>query len=186
MLEALGVPFRVLLLEVPETVLLGESPWQTARRLAGLKLEQAATLDRSSVILAADTTVELEGAALGKPRSVDEARAMLRLLRGSEHLVHTAIAARRVGFVAGAVCSTKVRMRSYDDSEIERYVATGEPLDKAGGYAIQDPTFRPVQEIYGLYSTVVGLPLGPTARLLSLVGCEVRLDCGADRYETGA
>jgi MAF protein len=111
--------------------------------------------------LAADTTVLLGETHLAKPADFEEGRAMLRILRGREHLVATgvALAGPEPGRIASATAITRVLMRAYTDDEIEAYVMTGDSLDKAGGYTILSATFRPVERIYGCYPSVAGLPL---------------------------
>ncbi len=112
------------------------------------------------VVIAADTTVALDGAILGKPATADEARQMLARLRGRVHQVHTAVCvADAEGHEASAVHTAQVTMRDYGDAEIDAYVATGDPFDKAGGYAIQHPVFRPVAALSGCYLGVMGLSL---------------------------
>lgn len=160
--------------------MLGESPWSSARRTASEKLAAARACWLNEAVVAADTVVELEGVALGKPASSREAVSMLQALRGRTHLVHTAVAASSRGTIRIVVCTTRVEMRAYTDDEITQYIATGEPFDKAGGYAIQDPYFAPVRHIRGLYSNVVGLPLGPTARLLMSLGLSLGPYTAAD------
>jgi MAF protein len=111
--------------------------------------------------LAADTTVLLGETHLAKPADFEEGRAMLRMLRGREHLVATgvALAGPEPGRIASATAITRVLMREYSDDEIEAYVLTGDSLDKAGGYTILSTTFRPVERIHGCYPSVAGLPL---------------------------
>lgn len=173
LLRRLGLEFRVSPVVLSETVRPGESPWETARRLAGEKLRLACTLARGEIVLAADTVVELDGAALGKPRTEEEAWDMLSRLRGRRHLVHTAVAVHSPGTHASAVVTTVVGMRAYTDSEIAQYVATRAPFDKAGGYGIHNRTFHPVAAIKGSYTNVLGLPIGATARLLTPLGVEL-------------
>jgi septum formation protein len=167
------VPFEVRRVDVDETPLPGESPWQGARRTALLKLACARMLWPEEPVLTADTVVELDGQALGKPVSAEDAVRTLERLRARCHLVHTCVAAGRVGVQASVVCTTRVRMRAYGDEEVRAYVATGDPMDKAGAYAIQAESFLPVEGLHGSYSNVVGLPLAATARLLRLLGLEV-------------
>ncbi|MDP9378900.1 MAG: Maf family protein [Chloroflexota bacterium] len=179
LLSRLGVPFEVRPVGADEAHAPGETPWQHARRVALLKLACARRTRADEAVLVADTIVELDGVALGKPRSGEEAVRMLEALRGRSHAVHTAVAIGAQGIHATVVCTTQVTMRHYSDEDLHAYVATGEPLDKAGAYAIQDEHFAPVSQVHGSYSNVVGLPLAPTARLLRLVGYEVTSD---DRY----
>ena len=120
------------------------------------------------MVLAADTTVLLEGESLAKPASADEAAAMLRQLRGREHLVATgiALAGPAPAAIISATATTRVLMRHYTDDEISAYVATGDPMDKAGAYSIQHPHFHPVARIAGCHLGVIGLPLCIVATFL--------------------
>lgn len=179
-LERLGASFIVSPIDVGEAPLCGESPWATALRLAVLKLSRARERHPAAVVLAADTVVDLDGRVLGKPASAGDAGEMLRVLRGRDHVVHSAVAAGLPGIRASVVCSTRVSMRPYSDAEIAAYVATGAPMDKAGAYAIQSDVLRPAASIDGLYSTVVGLPLAPTAHLLRRLGVALRGDAGSE------
>ncbi len=176
LLRQLEAPFQVLPVDVSETSLPGEDPWNTARRLALSKLRAARPGQPEGTLLTADTLVDLDGRSLGKPVSAEEAVRTLQALAGRPHLVHTAVALSSWGFLGVVICTTEVEMRPYTAREIEDSVASGEPTDKAGAYAIQDPVFRPVRRIRGLYSNVVGLPLGPTARLLRDGGVAVPTD----------
>ena len=137
-------------------------------RLAETKARAVTASRPSGVILAADTMVIIDERALGKPADAAEAAAMLRQLRGREHAVMTGVAvmdaARRRSWAETAV--SRVIMARYPDDFIDRYVASGAPLDKAGAYAIQDVGGALVDAIVGSYSNVVGLPLALTARLL--------------------
>jgi len=124
------------------------------------------------LILAADTTVILDGEMLSKPTDSADARRMLRLLRGRGHQVATGVAlydGRDEVLTSGRLC-TSVWMRAYSDAELEAYVATGDPLDKAGAYAVQHEIFHPVERVEGCYLTVMGLPLCLVARLLRARG----------------
>ncbi len=173
LLKELAVSFRVCPVDVPEMPLPGENPWATARRLALLKMD-AARVERTGVlVLTADTVVDLDGTALGKPASEEQAVWMLRALSGRRHLVHTAVALGGPGILRIVTCTTEVEMRAYTAREIADSVASGQPMDKAGAYAIQDDRLQPVHRIRGLYSNVVGLPLAPTARLLGRSGVPV-------------
>ena len=121
-------------------------------------------------MLAADTLVVLDGALLGKPADPLEAVAMLAALRGRVHVVYTAVCVMRDGQAETRVSATDVKMRAYTDAEIEAYVETGDPLDKAGAYGIQDPHFAPVESWDGCYSAVMGLPMGLAARMSAAAG----------------
>jgi MAF protein len=126
---------------------------------------------RDPIVLAADTVVVSDGTIHGKPSDDSEATAMLRSLRGRAHQVSTGVALAAMGeIVWTSVVTTTVWMRDYPDDEIERYVRSGRPLDKAGAYGIQDTEFRPVERIGGCLSNVVGLPLCEVRRALSAIG----------------
>ena len=167
-LTDLGLTFEVRPADVDETPLPGEIPGATARRLAIAKA-QALAADGHTV-LGADTVVAMDGHAIGKPADADEARAMLKRLRSRPHEVVTAVAVVRNGKTYANGATTGVAMRDYTDDEIEAYVASGDPLDKAGAYAIQNLGFHPVQMWNGCYCNVVGLPLALTAALLHQSG----------------
>lgn len=125
-----------------------------------------------TLVLGADTEVFLEGRALGKPADAADAVRMLRALRGRVHEVITGLALVEVGGRREETASvtTRVRMAEYTEAAIEAYVATGEPFDKAGGYAVQGEGGRLVAEVDGCYSNVVGLPVEATRRLLAAWG----------------
>jgi septum formation protein len=126
------------------------------------------------IVLGADTEVVLDGRLLGKPRDADDAARMLRELRDRVHEVITGVALVEAGSPAPreetAVVITRVRMRPYTDGEIDEYVASGEPLDKAGGYAVQGLGSRLVAEVNGCFTNVVGLPMTTTRHLLERWG----------------
>lgn len=168
LIALLGHPVEVLPVPADETPWPGEDPVGYAVRLARAKLEAAIPQAPDALIIAADTVVDFEGEILGKPADAAAARAMLRALRGRPHSVHTAIALyhplRKERQLE--VATARVAMRPYTDAEIEAYIATGDPFDKAGAYAIQHPTFRPAAGVEGCYAAVVGLPLCHLARAL--------------------
>jgi MAF protein len=152
----------------------GESPADYALRQAGAKARgsakarKAAERSTEGLVVAADTVVDLDGRVLGKPGSLPDARAMLRSLRGREHRVTTGLAVAAPGeqeLVTGSE-TTIVKMRRYSGEEIDAYVATGAPFDKAGGYGIQDLPFAPTESVLGCYLNVVGLPLCRLSALL--------------------
>ena len=127
-------------------------------------------------MLAADTVVVVDGVLLGKPRDAAEARTMLATIAGREHEVLTGIALRASGpppREAASVERTRVRVASLDADEIDWYVASGEPMDKAGAYAIQGLGALLVEEVYGNYTNVVGLPLPATRRLFGQLGLDL-------------
>jgi MAF protein len=162
-----GWKYDVLNAQVDETPLPGEDGIKYVQRLAKSKAHAAAIgAGVAGVIIAADTSV-IDGQSsgkvmiLGKPRDRDEAMGMLRGLRGHAHQVHTAIFILNTpeGTELSDLCTTDVPMRNYSDEEIEAYVAGGDPMDKAGAYAIQHVGFHPVQKLAGCYANVMGLPL---------------------------
>jgi len=134
------------------------------------------------IILAADTAVVDGKAILGKPKNTAEAVEMLQRLRGRTHQVYTGIAVMRLldGNLVTDLCVTDVPMRAYGEEEINAYVATGDPLDKAGAYAIQHPQFHPVETMSGCYASVMGLPLCHLTRTLCQLDIAPRTDISAE------
>jgi septum formation protein len=164
-----GWRFTVQPVEVDERPLPGENPRVYVTRLAVDKARAAALRAAPDVIVvAADTTVAYEGEILGKPEDALQAESMLRRLRGRTHQVYTALAALRPedGRLLTDCCETPVTMREYTDVEMGEYIASGDPLDKAGAYAIQHGGFNPVSRLEGCYANVMGLPLCHLARTL--------------------
>jgi len=178
LLALAGWPYRIQPAEVDETPLPGEPAEAYVLRLAESKARAAAGFAAEGLVLAADTTVVDAGSILGKPNDADQARAMLRQLRGRSHQVLTALAVlqSRTDRLLIDVCATDVPMRAYTEVEIEAYVASGDPLDKAGAYAIQHAGFHPVASLAGCYANVVGLPLCHLARMLRTLGLPPRAD----------
>ena len=129
-----------------------------------------------ALVIGADTSVVLEEEVLGKPEDEAEAWAMLTALRGRSHRVVTGVTVALNGNTASSVTSSEVAMRDYSDDEMQAYIESGEPFDKAGGYAIQDSDFAPVSMFYGCYLNVVGFPLCEVMRQLSDVGVDVGLN----------
>jgi septum formation protein len=172
LLSALGVTFGVAPADVDESPLPGEHPHALARRLGQAKARVAAGQRRNALVIAADTLVVLGGEILGKPASRAEALAMLSRLRGRRHLVDTGLALHHAasGLSGVWVAETPVVMRTYGDDEMLRYVATGDPLDKAGAYAVQHDGFAPVARLEDCYANVVGLPLCHLYRALAVWG----------------
>jgi MAF protein len=176
----LGVPFRVVVTPVEEDAAPASSgqPEELAEALAIAKAEAVAREEREGIVIAADTIVVDGEAILGKPADGSEAAATLRRLKGRTHRVITGLAVVDPGSgqrVASHVV-TLVQMRDYSDAEVAAYVARGEPLDKAGAYAIQDEQFRPVASYDGCYCNVVGLPLKALVLLLRRAGLDIKLD----------
>ena len=168
LLQLLGLSFEVFPADLDETWRDGELPAAHAERLATQKA--AARPRPGAVTVGADTIVVIDGAILGKPRDAAEARAMLRRLAGREHEVFTGVAVLHGGRAASGVTRTVVRFRELDEATITAYVATGEPLDKAGAYGIQGFGAVLVERIDGDYFTVMGLGLGLLVDLLERVG----------------
>jgi septum formation protein len=183
-----GWRFQVQAADVDESIIEGELAVGYVLRLAQSKAEAVAkNFNRQEVILASDTTVVDGGEILGKPEDPTQAVAMLRQLRAHTHQVHTALTVHCVsdGVQYSEVCTTDVPMRAYSDAEIAAYVASGDPLDKAGAYAIQNRDFRPVENLSGCFASVMGLPLCHLARLLRRIGMpapagDVAAACQAD------
>jgi septum formation protein len=172
LLEQVGVRYAVVDVEVDERHVPGEAPAAYVRRVATEKaLAGDAALGLPAArVLAADTAVILGNAILGKPRDAADARRMLGALSGREHRVLSAVALAAHGECRTALSESRVWMRETSAAERAAYAATGEPLDKAGGYAIQGLGAVFVQRLEGSYSGVMGLPLFETARLLREAG----------------
>ncbi|MEX2161126.1 MAG: Maf family protein [Anaerolineales bacterium] len=164
-------PFEVAPADINEDPLPAEEPQAYVLRLAEEKARVAAAAyhGQDALVLAADTTVAHAGRILGKPADAQEARAILKELRGKEHIALTAIALIRTldGARLSDLAVTQVPMRSYSDEEIEAYIASGDPLDKAGAYAIQHAGFHPVAAMQGCFANVAGLPLCHLMRTLA-------------------
>ena len=167
LLATLGLPFEILAAEVDESLRSGEAPERSVARLAVQKAEAGARLRPDALVLGADTLVVLDGFAFGKPSDAARARSMLRELSGRTHRVWTGVAVAAAGepTLSRAVVA-EVVFRSLSAREIDVYVATGEPLDKAGGYAIQGRAAAFVSELRGELSAVVGLSMSATLELL--------------------
>lgn len=190
LLALAGWMFDVLVADVDESVApFGESPANYVLRLAETKARAVVSQAHSNqIILAADTTVVDGQEILGKPKDSTEAVSMLTRLRGHAHQVYTGVALLRLSdrLLLRDLCVTDVPMRDYSDEEIQSYVQTGDPLDKAGAYAIQHPQFHPVEEMTGCYASVMGLPMCHVIRLIRrmdiqpntdfFLGCETLLE----------
>lgn len=181
LLSDAGIAFEQLLAPIDEDALsedytgplerLGE---YLAREKALAALQMLERSERVGMVLASDTTVLLDGRSLAKPRDLAEAEVMLLTLRGREHVVATGVAlvGENPACIVSATSSTRVLMRDYTDAEIATYVATGDPLDKAGAYSIQHPDFSPVARFTGCHLGVIGLPLCLVGALLGQWPCE--------------
>lgn len=178
LLSGLGLKFRVLPSAAPEEVEPGMEPGTLAEELARRKAARVAeqlTEREETLVIGADTIVVLEGKILGKPRDEEEARAMLEALAGRWHEVFTGVAV--IDAASGRVFSTRemtrVKFRSLYPEEIAAYVATGEPLDKAGAYGVQGKGALLVERIDGCYYNVVGLPLVKLKEALAEFGVDL-------------
>lgn len=171
LLAQLGIEPDVVPADIDESPLTGESPVDMVRRLAAAKA--IAVADRTGgaeTVLAADTTVDLDGESLGQPVDDAEAARMLRRLSGRTHRVHTAVAVLGPGALSPSVVvvTSLVTFQPLNDHVVEWYVSTGEPRGKAGAYAVQGLGATLVASVRGSWSNVVGLPLTETARLLGI------------------
>ncbi len=185
LLTQIGVPYSTLSAPIDENPLPDEAPKAYVERLARAKaVTGLATLEApaGAVVLGADTAVVLDGRILGKPQDREEALAMLAALAGREHEVLTAVAVASAQRCEVRVVGSQVAFRPLSLAEVEAYWDSGEPQDKAGGYAIQGLAAVFVSALHGSYSAVVGLPLCETAELLADFG----IPCWQDLSETQA
>ena len=166
LLAGLGLPFEVIPTGVDETS-DERDPAALACLLALRKARAGAAAAPDAAVIAADTLVTLDGRFFGKPADATEARTTLQTLRGRTHQVVTGVAVAAPTGEAVEAVTTHVTMRAYTDAEIDAYIATGDPLDKSGAYAIQHPTFAPAAAIEGCLCSVIGLPLWTTRALLA-------------------
>ncbi|MES1989158.1 MAG: Maf family protein [Pseudomonadota bacterium] len=170
LLGQLGVACEPLPTDIDETQLVGESPERYVTRLAREKaqacLQHLTVEQKVHPVLAADTTVVLDGVVLGKPDDDIDARNMLIALSGSLHEVHTAVALAFNNQIEVVLSTTVVEMMTLTEEQIERYITSGEPRDKAGSYGIQGKAGAWIKRIEGSYSGVMGLPVFETAELL--------------------
>lgn len=166
LLRESGVPFVVDAADVDESLTVGEAPEAYVRRLAIEKARAVARRHPGALVLGADTTVVVDGDVLGKPVDAADAAHMVARLAGRRHLVHTGVAVVRDGEAVADVATTAVWFAPLTGDEIAAYVATGEPMDKAGAYGIQGAASRFVTRIDGALDTVIGLPVALVERLL--------------------
>lgn len=176
LLEKLGLPYLVLEADIDETFLPGESIEGSVQRLAAEKALACSSKISEGVVIGCDTVVVVDGQVLGKPQDPDEARTMLRLLSGRSHQVISGVAVLDAASGASMTAyeRTIVYFQPLLEEEIESYVASGEPLDKAGAYAIQGKAALFIPRIEGCYYNVVGLPLHCLASLLKKMGIPVK------------
>jgi septum formation protein len=163
LLTAAGIEFSVSAASIDETPRAGESPRDYVLRLAA---EKARAIE-GDLVLAADTTVVLCNEIMGKPADAADAARMLRALSGKRHEVLTGVALKRAGKIALDIASTAVWFAPLSEREITDYVASGEPMDKAGAYGIQGLASKFIDRIDGSYSNVVGLPIALVWRMLT-------------------
>jgi septum formation protein len=170
LLQMLGLEFEVWPAEIDERYRAGEEPQAHAERLAREKAEAIAAGQRDALVIGSDTVVVVDGAVLGKPVDDADAVSMLMRLQGREHVVATGIAIAQAEHSRSAVESVYVRFRRFDERTAHEYVATGEPLDKAGAYGIQGYGAALVERIAGDFFAVMGLPIARMIELLAEFG----------------
>jgi septum formation protein len=170
LLELIGIPHDVRPADIDESLVVGELPERYVERLAREKAEVVAATETDALVIGADTTVVIDEIILAKPNDVIDAEEMIRRLSGRSHTVMTAVAASHGGRTVSAVEIVDVTFRPLDDDEIRRYVATGEPMDKAGAYGIQGYGATIVRRIDGDYFAVMGLSLVRLVSLMSELG----------------
>ena len=175
LLSLFGIPFTVCVADIDETMNPGSAPYSEVARVSRLK---ALAIPRLSddVVVAADTIVVCEGHVLGKPHDADEAKEMLRLLSGRDHQVMTGMTVLRGDAAAVITEVTDLHFRELSEIEIERYVATGEPMDKAGAYGIQGGAALFCQRMEGDYYNVMGLPVCRLSQILKELAPELMGD----------
>ncbi len=171
-----NIPYEICPADIDESQYEGELPKVYVRRMAS---EKADAIDKikNGLIVAADTIVVYQGEILGKPENQLEAREILTKLRGKTHQVYTGMALidTMFGLTWDDICCTLVPMREYSNAEIDAYIATDDPMDKAGAYGIQHAGFRPVNHLAGCYASVMGMPLCHLAVGLKKMGMKVDL-----------
>lgn len=176
----LGIPFTACAADVDERNGQGERPADLVARLSREKAAVVRSQQPGAIVIGADTVVALNGDILGKPRDADDAEEMLKRLRGRPHHVYSGVTVCSPhGAPLIAVSDSTVWMRSYSDAEIAAYVASGDPLDKAGAYGIQHAGFHPVARVRGCYASVMGLPLCHLADLMAQAGIGLAVDVPA-------
>jgi septum formation protein len=163
----LGLQFETLPADIDESYFSGETPSQHAERLSREKAQKIAGERPDALVVGSDTIVVVDGDVLGKPRDVEDAVQMLMRLSGREHEVHTGVAVALGKRVESSLERVKVRFRALDEAACREYVATGEPMDKAGAYGIQGFGSALVEGIEGDYFAVMGLPV---VRMLDMIG----------------
>ncbi len=170
LLHLVGVRHTVMPADTDESYLAGEIPGAYAERLARAKAEKIAATDQDALVLGADTIVVVDGVVLGKPRDAHDAARMLNMLSGRSHTVMTAVAVCFEGRVASSIETVDVTFIPLSNDDVRRYIATGEPMDKAGAYGIQGHGATIVRRIEGDYFAVMGLSLVRLVALMREVG----------------
>ncbi|MEW6717129.1 MAG: Maf family protein [Chloroflexota bacterium] len=177
LLALLGCEFSVQPAVISEDPFPSEKAMEYVLRMAVSKARAIAEqVNPGALVIAVDTTVSDQDQILGKPIDADEARQILRQLRGHTHQVYTALAvfSKDDKILHSDICLTDVPMRAYSEDEMEAYIATGDPFDKTGAYAIQHKGFHPVEEITGCYANVMGLPICHLKRMLCQFGVHLQ------------
>lgn len=180
LMTLMGLDFSVITSEVDEAPPAGAGPAETVMALAVQKASAVARLCPDDCVIGADTIVWLDGQMLGKPYTAERARAYLMRMRGRTHTVFTGVALLLNGRTDVRCCETQVTFAAMTDEEIDWYVDTGEPLDKAGGYGVQGPGGMFVERISGNYFNVIGMPMPLLYRMLKDANV---LDCGHHQHE---
>ena len=172
-LEKLNWSFVIDPPDIDESPLKDESPINYVQRISAAKADLVARRhDQQCIVIAADTTVELNGEIFGQPRDLDEARLMIQKLSGKTHNVHTAISVRHNLETANAVDTSSVTMREVSGELLEWYIGTGESIGKAGAYAVQGHGAAMVADLAGEIDTVIGLPVGLLIGMLGNLGID--------------
>ena len=174
LIEFLGIPVQFVVPEYDEEPPFeGENPGSYAERMAESKVLTSSVVQRNgTIIIGSDTVVSIGNMILGKPRDTSHAEYMLRLLRNGNHVIHTALSILWKGQhqLTSTRVLTKINMRNYSDFEMSQYIASGDPMDKAGGYAVQNKQFHPVERLNGCYTSAIGLPLCSLTEMLTNIG----------------
>lgn len=178
LLALLGIPFEIVAPDFEEVPQPGRPPTEQVEHFAREKARSVAMMQPAALVLGSDTVIELDGQMLGKPLDLADARAMLKKLAGRLHWVHTAVALcrQRPHHEALTLATATVRMKAYDEAAMERYLATQEPMGKAGAYSIQGAGGELIESISGDFLGIVGLPLHAVAALLAAAGVSVSVD----------
>jgi septum formation protein len=178
LLTLLGIPFDVQAPAFDEQITAGLPVADLAREFARGKARAVARLAPDAAVIGSDTLIEIDQAALGKPESIAEARAMLAMLKGRDHRIISAVAvcAFANGFEETAISTVQVWMKPFSQADLEVYLGSGESIGKAGAYAIQGLGAGLIERIEGDYTSAVGLPLSPVAELLEKCGLSVPID----------